>query len=292
MLQALWISIERVLNPFVAGLPAALMLAAVATIVEFIVPVERHTLKSRLAPFIYGFTGLMIGSTCVILMSSVARALGVRNLISLPLSGFGVVGDALALCVSLLFVDLIAYWNHRLQHRVFWKIHAVHHSPTQLNAVSGYAHFGEKVFQYLLIGLPLTVVHFAFPPTPFVIVATVEMLERYIHMPIDAGLGPIGKVLVDNRFHRIHHSVEKRHFDKNFGIMFSFWDRLFGTAYEPGEEWPAVGITNNPPPMSVWQFLIYPLHYRTDATPVDKDALGDGIRTPDPAFDAVPITLR
>ena len=55
--------------------------------------------------------------------------------------------------------------------------------------------------------------------------------------------GDLGRVIADNRFHRIHHSVEPDHFDKNFGAGTSLWDQLFGTAYFPKEnEWPATGL--------------------------------------------------
>lgn len=52
--------------------------------------------------------------------------------------------------------------------------------------------------------------------------------------------------------------MEERHFDKNFGICFSFWDFLFGTAYDPGSEWPSVGLADMMPPSNVTEFLLYP----------------------------------
>jgi sterol desaturase/sphingolipid hydroxylase (fatty acid hydroxylase superfamily) len=33
--------------------------------------------------------------------------------------------------------------------------------------------------------------------------------------------------------HQIHHGSEPRHFDKNFGLMFSLWDWIAGTLYVP-----------------------------------------------------------
>jgi sterol desaturase/sphingolipid hydroxylase (fatty acid hydroxylase superfamily) len=238
------------------------LLLALATVIEFVAPIERHTLKSRLMPLLYWIVSTVIAAGCVLAMSSARDALGIRPFVVIPASGFGLIGDGAALCVSLIFADFLAYWQHRFQHRFIWNIHAVHHSPTALNAVNGYAHFGEKIFQYLLVGLPLSLVHFSFPATPLMIVAITELLQHYIHSPIDVRLGPLGKVLVDNRFHRIHHSLEPQHFDKNFGILFRFWDRLFGTAYEPRDEWPAVGVQDRPPPANLWQFLAYPLRYR------------------------------
>ena len=43
--------------------------------------------------------------------------------------------------------------------------------------------------------------------------------------------------------HRIHHSREIAHRDKNFAVYFPIWDVLFGTYYAPArEEFPATGI--------------------------------------------------
>jgi sterol desaturase/sphingolipid hydroxylase (fatty acid hydroxylase superfamily) len=241
------------------GIPGALFILAIATAVEFVAPIERHSLRSRIGPACYSMVGLAIGTGCIILLSGTARMLGARPVISIPASGFGYAGDALALCASLVFSDFLSYWSHRFQHRFIWPIHALHHSPTQLNAASGYAHFGEAVFKYLLVALPMTFIQFQFPATPLIVVAMLSLLERYIHMPVDAEPRSLRRVLVTPRFHRIHHSLERRHLDHNFGILFSFWDRLFGTAYEPGDEWPAVGVANSPPPANLWQYLVYPL---------------------------------
>jgi sterol desaturase/sphingolipid hydroxylase (fatty acid hydroxylase superfamily) len=246
-----------------AEIPGALFTLTIATTVELVAPkMERHSLKSRIPSLIFYISGSITAMTCIGLISQGWRALGVPSLISIPASGFGLIGDGLAVVAALIFYDFLRYWEHRFQHRFMWPIHAVHHSPTQLNAVSGYAHFGEKAAEYVMLSLPLAVVGFAFPATPFVILAMRSMLVHYIHMPIDAGLGPIGYVFVDNRWHRIHHSLEPQHFDKNFGIMFSFWDRLFGTAYEPGNEWPAVGVKDVPPPQSIGDYLLFPVSSR------------------------------
>ena len=49
--------------------------------------------------------------------------------------------------------------------------------------------------------------------------------------------------------HQIHHSVEERHHDKNFGTVLSLWDWLGGTLYlaEKGQEL-RYGLTGDPAP--------------------------------------------
>ena len=88
----------------------------------------------------------------------------------------------------------------------------------------------------------------------------VMLLSYLIHPPIDVHFGPLRKLLVDNRFHRIHHSIEPRHFDRSFGICFSFWDRLLGMADDPApDEWPEVGVSDAPAPRDLKDFLLMPV---------------------------------
>ena len=81
-----------------------------------------------------------------------------------------------------------------------------------------------------------------------------------------ASLGPLRAWFVDNRYHRIHHSLEERHFDRNFGAFTTLWDRLFGTHYapEPGE-WPDVGLAEVGEPGGVREWLDQPLRYPAPA---------------------------
>ncbi|MCF3099297.1 sterol desaturase family protein, partial [Aeromonas australiensis] len=39
----------------------------------------------------------------------------------------------------------------------------------------------------------------------------------------------IRSILVSPAYHQLHHSSAIEHYDKNFGFIFSFWDKLFGT---------------------------------------------------------------
>lgn len=66
-------------------------------------------------------------------------------------------------------------------------------------------------------------------------------------------------MIADNRFHRIHHSVEPRHFDRNVGEGTSVWKQLFGMAYLPAEnEWTATGVVGEPEARSITHYLCRP----------------------------------
>lgn len=85
----------------------------------------------------------------------------------------------------------------------------------------------------------------------------------WIHSPTRFHFGPLRALFADNRFHRIHHSLEERHFDRNFGAFTTLWDRLFGTAYFPeADEWPAVGLAEVGEPADLREWLDLPARYR------------------------------
>jgi sterol desaturase/sphingolipid hydroxylase (fatty acid hydroxylase superfamily) len=62
-----------------------------------------------------------------------------------------------------------------------------------------------------------------------------------IKIPLDGVvyrvLRPLHLIFVTPRFHHWHHSYETH--NVNYGVSFSFWDRLFGTAHYPEDHsWP------------------------------------------------------
>ena len=108
------------------------------------------------------------------------------------------------------------------------------------------------------------------PGLPFVSLA-IWLHIVWIHSPTRANFGPLRALFVDNRFHRIHHSLEERHFDKNFGAFTTLWDRLFGTACFPERgEWPAVGLAEIDEPNGVREWIDLPARYANGERRVDE----------------------
>ncbi len=63
-------------------------------------------------------------------------------------------------------------------------------------------------------------------------------------------MGWLEKIIVTPAHHRVHHAINKEYIDKNYGQIFIFWDKLFGTFQEELDSVPAVyGITR---PVQTW----------------------------------------
>jgi sterol desaturase/sphingolipid hydroxylase (fatty acid hydroxylase superfamily) len=191
-----------------------------------------------------------MGATAV-LSSHLLELANVRPFLTLRLGHSSAPPGALSIVGGTAFVllisDFLYYWFHRLQHtRLLWRFHAVHHAIEDLNAAN-YAHWTEEAWRLPFMTLPVALLVPSGMPVWSVAAAIATLQSQYIHSPTRLHLGPMWRLIYDNRFHRIHHSLEPRHFDKNFGVLTPLWDWMFGTLYVPAkDEWPETGLLDEP----------------------------------------------
>lgn len=184
----------------------------------------------------------------------------------------------------LILYDFFNYWMHRAQHRWFWRQHRVHHSITNLSSMNSYFHPTEHLFRVSLIYLPMALL-FGWGASGMTVVASIVMALDgfFVHSPSRLNFGPLRHLFVDNAFHRIHHSVEERHFERNFGAFTTIWDRLFRTAHFPvRDEWPDTGIVGFAEPVTVMDYVMM----RAGAVP-GSDRRQDAKTAPLPPGDPV-----
>jgi sterol desaturase/sphingolipid hydroxylase (fatty acid hydroxylase superfamily) len=141
-------------------------------------------------------------------------------------------------------VDFLGWFHHWVRHKVpwFWLFHAVHHSQQQLNLFTdGRYH----VVEYLVSATIRTTALVAIG-IPLVPVIGYELAHgtytRLYHANIRSNFGWLRYLLVTPQSHRVHHSIEERHRDTNFGVLLSIWDRMFGTQYHGFNEYPRTGV--------------------------------------------------
>jgi len=166
--------------------------------------------------------------------------------------GFNLIGYVSNPYFQVLIIFIISDFKNYVRHFVFhrskslWEIHQFHHSATNFNILTRQrVHFLESelsrffdVFIFILLGSPI----YTFLAVRFL----KEIHQMLIHSSFTSDWGFIGKyILVSPAAHRIHHSTEIKHFNKNMGNTFIFWDRLFGTYY-PAEKVVEIGVPNNP----------------------------------------------
>ncbi len=161
-----------------------------------------------------------------------------------------------------LIVDFFYYWFHRLQHTnsFLWEQHKFHHSETSLNVTSTRrVHWLEEPLVMAFIVIPMSLL-FRIEPIEAGFLAFIEILWlQFIHLNLRLELGVFNSVIVGPQHHRIHHSCQPQHINKNFAVFFPIWDIVFGS-YVPGKkgEFPATGLTTNEDYNNLWVANILP----------------------------------
>ncbi|MBX3636703.1 MAG: sterol desaturase family protein, partial [Rubrivivax sp.] len=85
------------------------------------------------------------------------------------------------------------------------------------------------------------------PPVVFAVVALIDLLYQYwVHTQQIGRLGWFDRWFCAPSNHRVHHAVNDRYLDKNYGGILIVWDRLFGTFEPEDEREPCVYGTRSP----------------------------------------------
>ncbi len=139
-----------------------------------------------------------------------------------------------AILASVVLLDLAIYLQHVMFHAVplFWRLHMVHHADLDIDVTTGLRFHTVEIL--LSFGIKAAAVLLLGPPAVAVLVfevllnATSMFNHSNIRMPV-----AVDRVLrwlvVTPDMHRVHHSVDVRETNSNFGFNLSWWDRLLGT---------------------------------------------------------------
>jgi sterol desaturase/sphingolipid hydroxylase (fatty acid hydroxylase superfamily) len=147
----------------------------------------------------------------------------------------GITNPWLQAAASFVLLDLVLYFWHRANHRFdwLWMFHKVHHSDRVMNATTAFRlHFVEVLMTAALkalfivgLGVKASVVM----ANEAVITLFVMFHHANLAFPGERWLA---RWVIVPYLHRVHHSVRRKEHDRNYGAVFSWWDRLFGTLAE------------------------------------------------------------
>lgn len=164
-----------------------------------------------------------------------------EKIIPLPSNSLSII---ITFLIAILLADFMSYVRHRVEHHfpLLWDLHEFHHSATEMTILSNY----RNVFLSDILVAPFVL--------PFNILAGlvineyisrgnliplyIYLLDQIIHYSF-LFLGhsslkviypkPFSIFLLSPSLHWLHHSDNPKHYDKNFGSKYTFWDKFFGT---------------------------------------------------------------
>lgn len=180
------------------------------------------------------------------------------GMITLPSRGLGYVASLVGVVIVL---DLYKYWHHRLKHSIpfLWAMHSFHHSAEALTWATGARHYWlEAVIDAAL--LPIIPLLFHMPASMVWALGVINFFpDTCAHANVRFSLGRFVSWIGNPQWHRIHHSAQPEHFDKNFAGLLPLWDIVFGTAWIPRyDEYPATGL-GGAEKISVLDGIVWPL---------------------------------
>ena len=159
-------------------------------------------------------------------------------------------GDAWWVFVaSFVATDLGYYWAHRLSHerRWMWAEHVNHHSSQHFNLSTAVRQsWTGLVSLNWIFYLPIT----ALGVHPAILLFSKGLNLTYQFWVHTEMIGRLPRtlewLLVTPSHHRVHHAVNPRYLDANYGGVFILWDRLFGSfTQEQDSDPPRYGIVGN-----------------------------------------------
>ncbi len=165
------------------------------------------------------------------------------------------------LLFAFLIADLFQYWTHRFfhSHAYLWRFHSVHHSTVNMDWLAGSrTHFVDIFVTRSMAFIPLYV--FGFSAITFnTYIAFMAIHAVLIHANTRINFGVLKYIIATPQYHHWHHCEDPEHYGKNFATIFPFLDKLFGTYYLPGKEWPAgTGLHEANFPKGYLKQMVYP----------------------------------
>jgi len=180
------------------------------------------------------------------------RGMGLLNLFPVPY--------AAAILLSVLALDLAIYLQHLMFHAVplLWRLHRVHHADLDFDVTTGARFHPIEILVSMLI--KFTVILTLGPPALAVLIFEVLLNATSMFNHGNVRIPPaVDRVMrwlvVTPDMHRVHHSVNPRETNSNFGFSVPWWDRLFGTYRaqpQAGHVRMVLGITQFRLPRELW----------------------------------------
>ena len=162
----------------------------------------------------------------------------------------------LAIIIAFIVQDFSGYWLHRMNHRIniFWNRHIIHHSSEEFNLSCALRQEISTIVRFgAIFMLPAALLGIS--PTIFAVLGPIHLfMQFWYHTRLINKMGLLETIFVTPSHHRVHHAINTKYMDKNYGQILIIWDKFFGT-FQPElkEEKPVYGIIR---PANTWNPII------------------------------------
>lgn len=214
----------------------ALFGLAIAAFILLIIIEKRHPFrefsqKTFKESFVTNTTAFLVNNVILTVLRASSLFIVAQQFASYGLLS-GLDNGPLKWLLAFAFFDLAIYLWHVASHKYeyLWRFHKVHHSDKGFHVSTG---FRFHVFD-LLLEIIYKCVFVVVIGVNAYLVLSIEIVELFFVLFHHANIRvkneeTISQVFITPSLHRTHHSTLRKEHDSNYGIVFSVWDRLFGT---------------------------------------------------------------
>jgi len=199
--------------------------------------IRKRWLSNFFIAFINNFFGKWMQTVLAVATALYAanNGIGLLNWLELP--------PFVVLVSSLLVLDLLRYCVHRLYHNVplLWRLHRLHHTDMDVDFSTQFRIHPLENFTTAFITIPVIVL--VAPSVEGVIahklIFVVVAFFAHSNVRLPNWFEKYARYVVTTPdLHKVHHSTTIAESNANFGALFTFWDRMFGTYVDK----PALGV--------------------------------------------------
>ncbi|TRW97948.1 sterol desaturase family protein [Candidatus Methylobacter oryzae] len=223
---------DLLFNEVLFGL--AIVAFLILLVIEKIKPYRHFSPKINKESFVTNTTAFLVNNLILTVLRASSLFLVAQQFASYGLLGHLENGPVKWL-LAFIFFDLAIYAWHVASHKFefLWRFHKIHHSDKSFNVSTG---FRFHVFDLLLEIVYKSIFVVVIGVNAY-LVLSIEIIELFFIFFHHANLRvpneeSISQVFITPSLHRTHHSTLRKEHDSNYGIVLSFWDRIFCTRKE------------------------------------------------------------
>jgi sterol desaturase/sphingolipid hydroxylase (fatty acid hydroxylase superfamily) len=197
-----------------------------------------------------------VGCLCTFSLYQQKQGIGLFNSVQ--------ISPWISIPISIIALDFIAYFWHRMNHKFswLWRFHSVHHTDQVFDASTAVRfHIGE-----LLISLGIRFIVVTIFGMSIASIFLFELIFQFfnifehgnIRLPLTLERW-LAFAFVTPALHRKHHSMDTTELNSNFGTVFSFWDKL-GRSFKKADssEKILIGLSGDQTDHSVFSLFLLP----------------------------------
>lgn len=190
----------------------------------------------------------------------------------------------LKIVIALVVLDLAIWAQHLASHKIpiLWRLHKVHHTDRDIDVTTAVRFHPIEIALSMLWKIVVVVPLGASPLAVFLFEVILNACAMFNHanVALPGWLDGILRLfVVTPDMHRVHHSVQRREHDSNYGFNLSLWDRLFRTYTaqpEGGHQGMTIGLDpyqSEDPSHFGWSLWLpfRPSNFKTTAKPARQD---------------------